>query len=172
MRGQATVLLWLAGVSVGCAGSPRYPDAVTVYVDPAFSDGGVGEVQEYLDWASATGAIITPVIENRACSDADFGCASIHPETLDWIHANCNQQDAGCTIWHRDLRGQWMYTGWANVYVQDSAEGGTAQTRLHEMGHSLGLVHTGAGTLMCKDSLCAAETITAADVEQYKEEQR
>jgi hypothetical protein len=170
MRWQAIVLLGLASELAGCAESPRYPDAFTVYVDPAFSDGGVAEVQEYLDWASATGATITPIIENRACSDADFGCASIHPATIAWIRANCNQQDVGCTIWHRDLLNQWVYTGWANVYVQDPADGGTAQTRLHEMGHSLGLVHTGPGTLMCKDVLCAAETITAADVEQYKED--
>lgn len=41
-----------------------------------------------------------------------------------------------------------------------------AETTRHELGHTLGLKHTGAGTIMCADIQCAAQTITCADVQQ------
>jgi hypothetical protein len=41
-----------------------------------------------------------------------------------------------------------------------------AETARHELGHALGLKHTGPGTIMCADIQCAAESITCADVQQ------
>lgn len=37
----------------------------------------------------------------------------------------------------------------------------------HELGHSLGLDHTGPGTVMCKSIGCSSQDITCADVEQF-----
>lgn len=41
-----------------------------------------------------------------------------------------------------------------------------AETARHELGHALGLKHTGPGTIMCADIQCAAGSITCADVQQ------
>ncbi len=37
----------------------------------------------------------------------------------------------------------------------------------HELGHSLGLKHTGPGTVMCDSTGCSSEHITCADVRQF-----
>lgn len=37
----------------------------------------------------------------------------------------------------------------------------------HELGHAMGLSHTGAGSLMCANKECAAENITSTDIAQY-----
>jgi predicted Zn-dependent protease len=44
-----------------------------------------------------------------------------------------------------------------------------AQTVQHEIGHALGLKHTIAGTIMCADTGCAAQTVTCADVARLEE---
>jgi len=38
----------------------------------------------------------------------------------------------------------------------------------HELGHAMGLVHAGEGTIMCATSGCAALTVEAADVAQFE----
>ena len=43
-------------------------------------------------------------------------------------------------------------------------EAALAQVVEHEIGHALGLSHTGTGTIMCADVGCAAASVTCADV--------
>jgi hypothetical protein len=38
----------------------------------------------------------------------------------------------------------------------------------HEMGHAMGLSHTGQGTVMCGNSRCATSDISAIDVAQWR----
>jgi len=43
------------------------------------------------------------------------------------------------------------------------------KTALHEVGHSIGLSHTGQGTIMCATLGCTNLDITCADLEQFCE---
>jgi hypothetical protein len=151
-------------LTLGCARQSPYTTEYNVYIDPAFTD--PSSVMDALEsWEMATNVVFLPALENRACSDTDFGCISIHPTTSDVLDADEHRdQTLGMTVWHRDITGHNSYSGWANVYVTDDFD---QQTILHELGHSLGLNHTGDGTLMCAYTTCAAEAITPADIAQY-----
>jgi hypothetical protein len=53
----------------------------------------------------------------------------------------------------------------AVVYLNSNT---TVQQAAHELGHSIGIsYHTGAGTVMCKDTGCAAHYVTGADYQSY-----
>jgi hypothetical protein len=52
------------------------------------------------------------------------------------------------------------------IYVATDT-GDVKQTSEHELGHALGLVHTGPGTLMAPYVQEAARDVTPADVEQF-----
>ncbi len=69
-----------------------------------------------------------------------------------------------------DLAGVCQWTGGENsdLYISDNVDDTKFEHIVeHELGHSLGLDHTGPGTLMCKSISCASQDITCADVEQF-----
>ncbi len=72
--------------------------------------------------------------------------------------------------WGAGLAGVTWLTGGENsdIYLSTDVSDDTfMHTTEHELGHALGLDHTGPGTLMCKDNGCASQDITCADVEQF-----
>lgn len=62
-----------------------------------------------------------------------------------------------------------LTNGSSDILVNVSATSAWALPEVwrHEIGHALGLRHTGPNTLMCDGVECASPQITRADVEQY-----
>jgi hypothetical protein len=164
-----------------CAPTPDYPTQYTVLIDPAFD--ALGEMPQVMEglqlWEVATGVTFIPVISNVVCdkdtsvfspdnSDTCHHAFSIHPDTHDDLVSKFNDTTliGYCRGW--SLRNAGSVVGaWSNVYVQYNTSA-FAETLQHEVGHALGLVHTGPGTLMCWNTDCSPGQITCDDVQQYR----
>ena len=68
-----------------------------------------------------------------------------------------------------ELANTTRYFAWdrADTYISPDSTGLTTIT--HELGHAMGLVHTGPGTVMCFATGCAAERPTHADAAQWRQ---
>jgi hypothetical protein len=78
------------------------------------------------------------------------------------VNATLAEGTAGRTAWTGDVWFVEIDLG------QIAARGYNAQEVMaHELGHAMGLVHTGPGTLMCATLVCAAELVMPADVAQW-----
>lgn len=72
--------------------------------------------------------------------------------------------------WGDGTAGVCWWTGGENsdLYLSTDVDPDTFKhIALHELGHALGLDHTGSGTVMCAYNSCASHGITCADVEQF-----
>ena len=160
----------------GCAFVDRPGQNYTVYIDPAFGDRTADVVNAFDDWATKVqwhSPHFDITIYNLTCDSSCTHVITIHPETLEQISNHRGTDDLGYT--HRE----WSYNlfdgnnDWSNIYIGSDMQGNEAQyfdeTIKHEIGHSLGLVHTGCGTLMRFSPTCASPDIAAGDIEQYEQ---
>ena len=181
LHAMKTLLIALLILTAGCSMRPR--DKFRVEMDPAFS----AEQQEDLlqamqDWQTSVAPdplILDVWIGDEYCSrSACNDVITIHPSDLETVEAlgdNSNSEDLGVTIynWHPNAFEGEVY--WADIYLipkADSTEHSTAvwnQETRHELGHAFGLNHTGPGSVMCKNAVCASEEISAEDVWQFRQ---
>ena len=84
-------------------------------------------------------------------------------EQIGWLEAQGGLAGALAGITNR------LPNGSSDILVNISATPAWALSEVwrHEIGHSLGLLHSRAGTLMCEGIECASPNITQADVAQY-----
>ena len=146
---------------VVAACNPSPGEDYQVWIDPAFEGQTDTIFQALDDWRRSTdnGVQFHTWLRDDDASGQTYVIA-IHRESTADIQTICrNPKVIGCTISNAVEVGVW-----ANIYLPAPVK---LQVALHELGHGMGLVHTGPGTVMCKDEDCASPDITCADVQQY-----
>lgn len=155
IHGSSIALLLLSG----CAPGPSM--SYTVHISPSFAP----QEQEWIvsavdDWMWKVRGLQL----HASIADCDGGDNEIcfHPVTGYTTFCGYTQpHDSG----YQDIRMYEDAPGWTVPYYQAIAA--------HELGHALGLHHTGKGTLMYPDrDALGALTVQPADVEQFWEVRR
>lgn len=157
-----TGLLLIALVLTGCAETPA--GSYLVKVDPSFTPTEQAAVFESVDqWRSATPAL-SIAAELSTCDGAPDGRICVRPD-----------HDAGPGLLGVTTREYWTTPSGGEkadtaLYVERIARhpGMFVAAAAHELGHAMGLVHTGPGTVMCHDVGEMAMGVTDADAEQWK----
>jgi hypothetical protein len=141
-----------------------------IYISPSFTADqqraltqAVAAWQDTLLWGHQP-AILSAVIADGCdmCEDSIV----ITPNTAANIQSQTGDDGAiGVTYYHQGV------VDWATI--QDSTDGWDNSfenfylTALHELGHGMGLKHTGPGTVMCADTGCAVNWVTQTDINQW-----
>lgn len=156
----------VASVLSGCAATvgytspaPVWLDTYTVTIDPDFSPAQTEAIGAAVDeWRAAVPATLT--VEIGTCDVPTEGQLCIKPTSL---AAVMDQQDTDNAVAH----STWWYT-WGLTYLStDEAPEHWTETAAHELGHDMGLSHTGAGSVMCATLSCAAPGVTSVDAAQW-----
>jgi len=145
----------LTGCATGWQANPTRDYAIVIEGLSADQSATVMQVAD--EWVAATGGFIH---FHGATFTAPLDAATI---TITGLPTDSIQRQDG-----EGVLGYQLATG-ENSQVQlpnDTFDTVFAETTRHELGHTLGLKHTAAGTIMCADLQCAAPTITCADVQQ------
>ena len=142
-------------------------DHYTVVVDPKLSPKyTVAVFEAYANWVEMLdGKLSIDYSTTHVCQGVSSEIC-IHASSHAWIVANGGSKGSvGFTEHH-------WWGDRSDVYlpiVED--ENATPATLLtivtHELGHSVGLLHTQANTIMCFGIECASPTITCDDADQY-----
>jgi hypothetical protein len=144
-------------VFFGCAAPPR-PHAThyRVEIDPAFPDYATPSALDAVQqWRDAAPGLTIDVVVSRC---------SLAPEAICLRAADNLSEHAGKIGWTDEDPSQDA----AEIVVL-ATHRTVEMTKLiaHELGHGIGLLHTGPGTVMCGDVECSADAVTCRDVEQF-----
>jgi hypothetical protein len=159
---RVVMLLATALSSSACVAAPAMAYSVTW--DPSFtSDQLDALISGVADWQAAVpGLRVASSIGSCASPSSDQVC--VHPEHAppDPAHdvvgtTYPGDSDESTILIYVD---RIQATGW-------EVESLIRQTMAHEMGHALGLRHTGRGTLMAPEVPDQAHSVTPADVQQF-----
>ena len=111
------------------------------------------------DWQYATGDFITFTFDPfDAESD---GTITVHGiDTVDLRQKPSTSSDSvGITYWHLQSSDVWVTDDWGNADQK-------RRTVTHEMGHAIGLQHTGSDTIMYYEINAGSPIIACGDVQQ------
>jgi hypothetical protein len=144
------VVIACGGCAVGWA--PNTTRHYGIYVDPNFTDDQANAILEAANaWQTATGSFITFQGSEHPTGDAVI---AVHGLPI----AGMDEKACGMTEFDGVP---------SDLYVANDINPTLFSiTVKHELGHALGLMHTGTGTIMCADASCVSWTITCADLTQ------
>lgn len=151
----------LCAMSMACSGWSESPTHhYDVYIDPAFSDSQIDMIiASATAWQVATNNFI-------------HFSGTTYPDGPDTIQVIAVADDAAVDqqCGASNAIGCEQSNGIpSKIFIPTSANDSVfAETSLHEMGHSLGLLHRPGG-IMCSSLGCAIPHITCVDVEQLCE---
>jgi hypothetical protein len=162
----SVLAFFYAACSGGCTAAKSPIDLLSVPGDSFHVVGAHGDplaLAAAADWMAHVPELHIDFVD--AAPDNCANCIYIVPGTMATINPACFGVDhaLGCT-----LRLPYLFNSASLIVASDCPENMKPEVWLHEMGHALGLVHTGPGTVMCASFQCAAKTVTAADVAQYE----
>lgn len=157
---------------IGCA---NYSDGYEINISPKFSTDQIDTITSAAQsWLNAVNdprqLKFTAVI--RECDVGNTNrdhVICIFPESQEMTDMRCIASEAhglypiGCT--HRS-----DFSDTANISISKDIITDNAQLLMvsaHEIGHAMGLSHTGAGTIMCSSVGCTSLAPTCKDVNQY-----
>jgi hypothetical protein len=124
-----------------------------VQTSPAFSLGQSSAIMDaVLVWQARSNGFVTFDGDPTATSDVI---------TIDLATSQTITAEFGSGV-----IGETRYEGQSSlIYLTSTLDPSLFyQTVQHEIGHAIGLKHTIAGTIMCADVGCAAQSVTCADV--------
>lgn len=163
--------LQVLGVALGlglpaCAATPASGPGMTysVAIDPSFTTDEAEAITAGIEsWSAA--------VPQLHVTYAIAACSSPAPNQV-CMHPNSSPPDPT-----DDIVGDTQLEGDDNstvlIYVaridaaMASPSGLVQQTAAHEMGHAMGLKHSGTGTLMAADVMNQSPVVTTADIGQF-----
>lgn len=153
----------------GCAPTPRIPMNETtyhyhIYISQAFPEKVLPTLRAAIDqWHNRLYDLVEFKVANEydTCLDGDYNIC-IEPATPSELH-----EQAGSTFYNLLTHNSTIKLSTANYLGLVNWEECTRMTTLHEIGHSLGLRHSGRGTIMAPNGDDAARDITDEDVRNY-----
>ncbi len=169
-------LLAALSALAGCANAP--PSAYVVTLDPSLGSLAENALVATDEWRLAVSALsLTVVMAPCRLQDDPRGtiCVMAVPtqpgEASDVEGQTGGGSCGGIGGSSSDRDRCW---GIVSVFPPASEHGDAESTRVivHELGHAMGLSHTGPGTVMCHTSVCASLTVMPADVAQWQSVRR
>jgi hypothetical protein len=143
----------LASTCAAC-GAVAPSSHYSVTLSPQLSAADVETTYEAIEaWQFALDGKLSADVSIGSCGDADHSICVEPGDASDVTGA-----EIGSTT-------RWAETDHAIVYLMP---GSGVRTATHEVGHAMGLIHTGEGSVMCKDTGCASDAPTAIDVAQWE----
>lgn len=156
-----------------CSGVNGPPDRYELRLDPTMTPDQMALVLgAYNDWHREAGAETTPIVSSEPCwyHDGDtMGCIHVRYGTAADAAAVCGSapggyERAGCTKTESVAGYAWsaeIILTWHGDFTLDH------EIALHEAGHSFGLHHDRAGTVMAASTDIGYPDITPLDIAQY-----
>jgi predicted Zn-dependent protease len=166
MKTVAVLVLLLAALCslVGCATT----DCYELVIDPDFTPDQQAAIKEAMgEWETALGGELTVTSEPIAKCVTATGHAGPHQIC---VHATTEAAMGNASEAAKNV-GSGLESS-ADVYFPVDRDGAYTHEDFvmiaaHELGHSMGLRHTQAGTLMFWNEAGGGRTVTAADVAQW-----
>jgi predicted Zn-dependent protease len=154
------VFVTLVLTALACVGCVGPLDHYRVTLDPSLSTAETDALTGALaDWSAKTGHQDLFEVQMAPCDvAADRG----EPGAICIGHSDDLPADRSAEL------VKWTDGQGGVIRMSDRASGILPQAAAHELGHAMGLVHTGEGTLMAPMPDEAAPSVTEADVAQWR----
>lgn len=159
-----SIAVLVGGCSSAAPPSWALPDAYAVTVDPTVDEGTYQAlVQGGSAWEAAAPGLSVAVVRGPCPSGVGPGDVCVVAPGAAAERALMAQLDSPDLA---ELTVTSAATGATTIDAFPIAPQFLQQVMEHELGHAFGLVHTGAGTVMCASTGCEAPSVTAVDVAQ------